>query len=161
MINPPTGTSITRQASGGVPPYIYSTNDPAAVEVNPATGQVIGLRNRTARITVSDRAGSTASYQITIQNVWYIRNYGDGRSNWSTMVDVANRDGGHVPALAHWRALRGVYGGDPGGYVNTYYWSSDTHAWGSHWLLRPSDGVVYGENDNGKIACIGVLMPSN
>jgi hypothetical protein len=158
VTNPPAGAYLTRRASGGIPPYRYSTDNPAYLQVDVSTGRVIGVRNGGARVIVTDSRGSTASYSVSVQNVWYIANYGGGRHNLATMSATVNNAGGQFPAIGDYNNLRSVYGGDPGGYSYDFYWVADRHQWGSHWLLRPGDGVVYGSNDNGRVGCIGVLL---
>ncbi|SEO21728.1 hypothetical protein SAMN04487856_106401 [Pseudomonas sp. ok266] len=158
VTNPPAGAYLTRGASGGIPPYRYSTDNTAYLQVDVSTGRVIGVRNGGARVIVTDSRGSTASYSVSVQNVWYIANYGGGRHNLATMSATVNNAGGQFPAIGDYNKLRSVYGGDPGGYSYDFYWVADRHQLGSHWLLRPGDGVVYGSNDNGRVGCIGVLL---
>lgn len=158
VTHPHAGTHATRVATGGVPPYRYSTDTPQRLQVDASSGRVIGIRNGSGRVIVTDSRGSTASYPVTIQNVWYIANYGGGRHNLATMNATANNAGGKMPRISDYGNMRTAYAGDPGGYANDYYWVEDTHAWGSHWLCRPTDGVTFGSNDNRGVGCIGVLL---
>jgi len=161
VTHPPAGASLVRNASGGVPPYRYSSETPNILEVDINSGRVIGVRNGSGRVRVTDSRGTSASYGVTVQNVWYIANYG-GRYNWAQANNTAASAGGRIPSLAQWHALRGAYGNaDPGQYAFDWYWTTDTHAWGSPWLHRPADGQTYGSNDNGKVGCIGVILPAN
>lgn len=161
VTHPPAGASLVRNASGGVPPYRYYSETPHILEVDINSGRVIGVRNGSGRIRVTDSRGTSASYGVTAQNVWYIANYG-GRYNWAQANNTAASAGGIIPSLAQWHALRGAYGNaDPGQYAYDWYWTTDTHAWGAPWLHRPADGQTYGSNDNGKVGCIGVMLPAN
>ncbi|MFJ2464832.1 hypothetical protein [Pseudomonas sp. NPDC087615] len=158
VTHPHPGTHLTRTAKGGVLPYSFSTDTPSRIQVDAISGEVIGIRNGVGKVIVTDARGSTASYPITIQNVWYIASYGATLYDWATMEATANNAGGKIPAIADYYNMRDAYHGDPGQYPNDFHWTNDRHAWGAPWLIRPSDGVVYGSNDNGKVACIGVLM---
>jgi hypothetical protein len=161
ITHPHPNTHYTRGASGGTSPYSYSTDTPARLQVDAISGRVIGIRNGSGRVIVTDSRGSTASYRVTIQNVWYIASYGAGRHNLATMIATANNAGGRLPSIRDYQSMVEAYGRtDPGGYANDFHWTSDTHVLGSHWLCRPTDGVVYGSNDNGRVGCIGVLLPT-
>lgn len=65
----PPGNSQTRAASGGVPPYTYSSSKPSVATVN-ESGRVVGEGNGTATITVRDSKGTTASYTVEVSNVY-------------------------------------------------------------------------------------------
>ncbi|MFJ4494450.1 Ig-like domain repeat protein [Pseudomonas atacamensis] len=158
VVNPPPGAFLVRTARGGVPPYRYSTDNPGYLQVDASTGRVIGVRNGGARVIVTDARGSSASYPVSVQNVWYIASYGASRYNLATMTATVNNAGGSFPAISDYNNMRSAYNGDPGGYAFDFHWVSDRHQWGAHWLCRPGDGVVYGSNDNGKVGCIGVLL---
>lgn len=66
--SPPANTYRQRQASGGVPPYSYTSNNPAVASVD-NSGTVRSRGNGSAVITVKDQAGQSASYNVTVQNV--------------------------------------------------------------------------------------------
>jgi hypothetical protein len=70
--NPPAGSFIVRTASGGVPPYQYTSSNSAAAEVNASTGRVISKGNGSAVITVRDSAGQSAAYPVGVSNVFRI-----------------------------------------------------------------------------------------
>ncbi|VVE45730.1 hypothetical protein PPN31114_04402 [Pandoraea pneumonica] len=74
---PRTGTEApgnweTRAATGGVPPYTYTSGNAAIATVN-ASGTVIGQRNGRTTITIRDSAGSTTSYAVVVSNVFEFR----------------------------------------------------------------------------------------
>ena len=62
--------TATRTATGGSPPYTYQSSNTAAVSVHLTTGKVIGNRNGTSEITVTDNNGNTASYITVVSNVF-------------------------------------------------------------------------------------------
>ena len=161
VIEPPEGTSMIRTPSAGEAPYRYRVSNASIVELNAATGRIVSLRNGSTVVTVTDSAGQSAAYSVTVRNVSYIKDFGPERYDRQTMDVKAVEEGGVVPTLEQWDSLRSVYDGDPGGYTDDYYWTSSTHPWGSRWLKNPVSGVTYGENDNGKVACMGVLLPAN
>ncbi|WP_218191836.1 Ig-like domain-containing protein, partial [Pseudomonas sp. B15(2017)] len=65
--NPP-GTSATRQATGGIGPYIYKTSNSLIASVDD-DGVVCSEGNGTADITVEDKTGQVKSYKVTCSNV--------------------------------------------------------------------------------------------
>jgi hypothetical protein len=63
--NPPSGLTHQQSASGGHPPYSYSSSNHAVATVNTTTGKVVTIGNGTSTITVRDSVGGTAHYQLT------------------------------------------------------------------------------------------------
>jgi hypothetical protein len=63
-----TGTqTLTRSASGGVPPYSYASSKPTVVKVPDAShGLIQGVTNGSAIITASDREGSSKTYPVNV-----------------------------------------------------------------------------------------------
>ncbi|WP_296234260.1 hypothetical protein [Pseudomonas sp. UBA4617] len=64
----PANTSRQRVASGGVPPYEYSSSNTAVASVD-SNGTVRSRGNGSAVITVRDQAQQSVSYNVTVQNV--------------------------------------------------------------------------------------------
>jgi hypothetical protein len=60
----------TREAQGGSRPYQYTSSNPKVASVDPTTGHVISTGNGTARITVEDKNGENAGYDVTCRNVY-------------------------------------------------------------------------------------------
>jgi uncharacterized protein YjdB len=59
--------SLTRDASGGVPPYSYVSSAPTVVKVpNVNQGLIQGVSDGTAKITASDSDGSSLRYDVTV-----------------------------------------------------------------------------------------------
>lgn len=87
------GFRLTQQrtAQGGLPPYTYTSSNPAIASVA-SNGTVTGLRAGTVTITVKDSAANTASYtvQSTIVNYEILHNshymYGAASANWVNSV---------------------------------------------------------------------------
>ena len=65
-----------RSASNGIPPYAYTSSDPAVATVVTSTGVVRGVRNGSATITVRDAGGRTASYPVTVSRKYEILVHG-------------------------------------------------------------------------------------
>ncbi len=61
-----------REASGGVPPYTYTSSDDSTANVA-ANGNVTGLKNGTATISVMDSAGTALNYSVHISNVYRVK----------------------------------------------------------------------------------------
>lgn len=87
------GFRLTQQrtAQGGLPPYTYTSSNPAIAAVA-SNGTVTGLRAGTVTITVKDSAANTASYtvQSTIVNYEILHSsyymYGAASVNWVNSV---------------------------------------------------------------------------
>ncbi|OLY76816.1 hypothetical protein AU074_03335 [Pseudomonas sp. ATCC PTA-122608] len=60
----------TRTASGGVPPYQYSSSDTFIASVDSVTGKVTGNRNGSVIVTVSDSNAAELTYSVEVSNVW-------------------------------------------------------------------------------------------
>ncbi|MGV8918364.1 MAG: hypothetical protein ACOH2R_11290 [Pseudomonas sp.] len=63
-LNPPASAIYERAASGGTPPYTYSSSNPLCALVDSA-GKVTAAGNGVTTITVTDSLANTASYQLT------------------------------------------------------------------------------------------------
>jgi hypothetical protein len=109
---PPEGTFLSRVASGGVPPYRYTASS-GAVEVDEATGRVVSLRNGEATVTVTDARGQTASYPVTVSNVFHLVDHGSN-DLWHEANRKTTAKKGRTPSPADWDAMRAAYGGAPG-----------------------------------------------
>ncbi|WP_252997463.1 Ig-like domain-containing protein [Pseudomonas thivervalensis] len=65
-----------RLASGGMPPYTYTSSNPDVATVRVETGVVQGLRNGTSTITVTDSDRQTASYDVRVSRKYEIAVHG-------------------------------------------------------------------------------------
>jgi len=63
------GNWEARPASGGVPPYTYTSSNTAIAFVN-GFGTVFGQRNGSATITIRDSRGETTSYVVRVSNIF-------------------------------------------------------------------------------------------
>lgn len=79
------GNTQTRAATGGRPPYIYTSQDPSVATVT-STGFVSGMRNGSTNIVVTDRAGGQVSYTVSVSNVWQVRENRSGM-DWGAAVN--------------------------------------------------------------------------
>jgi hypothetical protein len=143
---PPTGSFVDRTASGGVPPYQYTSSNPAAAEVNISTGRVISKGNGRAVITVRDSANQTASYSVSASNVYRI--FGTGAFNTYTQChNAAVRQGGRIPSLAEWRSYINTYGGQQ--TDRAWCWAADGAGFGKRWAIYPATGQTQALRDFG------------
>jgi hypothetical protein len=127
----PSGTTVHRIASGGRPPYTYSTSD-AKVAVVAASGWTSVRGNGVATITVTDSAGEKQSYDVTVTGV--IECHGVGSGNYTQISNAANRIGGRIPSIHELIEIYNAYGNRwPMGNAN--YWSSTVakNVFGAKW----------------------------
>ncbi|MDR7285509.1 hypothetical protein J2X84_004358 [Pseudomonas corrugata] len=68
------GNTAVRQATGGVLPYTYASNTPAIATVS-ADGKVTGMGNGSATITIRDKLGAWASYNVSVSNIYSLTLY--------------------------------------------------------------------------------------
>ncbi|PMQ09287.1 hypothetical protein PseAD21_20940 [Pseudomonas sp. AD21] len=88
------GNVETRVPISGAAPYTYTSADPSIASVD-ANGKVAGLKRGTARVTVVDRYNRTASYAVTVSNVYRIKR------TWGKMrLDSAAAWVGNQPHVA-------------------------------------------------------------
>jgi hypothetical protein len=138
VTTPPQGTSITRVATGGVPPYRYSARG-GAVEVDATTGRVVSLRNGDATVTVTDAKSASASYPLKVSNVLHLVDL-EKELLWSAAAAEASKDGGRLPHVEEWDALRAAYGGAPGVRDNPA-WTDTAASKSSRYVVAPNTGA--------------------
>ena len=63
------GNTETRVPTGGVPPYIFTPENSTFASVS-TDGKVIGLKNGSTNIIVSDASKNRVSYQVVVSNVY-------------------------------------------------------------------------------------------
>lgn len=66
------GQTETREATGGMGPYRYSSSNPSIASVDQNSGMVTGKSNGVAEITVVDESNAEIRYEVSIQNVFRI-----------------------------------------------------------------------------------------
>ncbi|MNJ28821.1 hypothetical protein D3C77_233710 [compost metagenome] len=111
----PVNTSRQRQASGGTPPLRYSSSNVNVASVD-GNGTVMSRGNGSATITVSDSAGQSRSYSVTVQNVRRMNFMGSSQYivDWtrrlylSELRDIYNQYGAGGLAQIDWPG-RGRY----------------------------------------------------
>ncbi len=144
--NPPGGSFVDRQASGGVPPYQYSSSNSAAAEVNITNGRVISKGNGTAVVTVRDSANQTVSYPVSVSNVYRI--FGTGAFNTYTQCsNAAANQGGRIPSLAEWHSYISTYAGLA--TESAWCWAADSAGTGKRWAIYPATGETKALRDLG------------
>jgi hypothetical protein len=127
----PSGTTVLRPASGGRPPYSYSSND-LKVAVVDASGFTSVRGNGVATITVIDAAGEKQSYDVKVTGV--IECHGVGSGNLTQMTNAATRLGARIPTIHELIEIYNAYGNRwPMG--NNNYWSSTVakNVFGAKW----------------------------
>lgn len=119
IVKAPAGTRARRAASGGKPPYVYASDNPAIATVN-GEGVVTSAGNGRATITVVDAAQQRKSFRVVVSNVSPARIVGPERfSGVSSQGRVCN--------MAQLRHVFEVYGtrGNPDPVWNQQFWSCD------------------------------------
>jgi hypothetical protein len=120
---PPAGTYVDRPARGGVPPYSYISANSAIATVD-ERGRVISAGNGLTTITVTDSAGSTATFTTIVSNVYQL--FGAGLRTDHTSASYAVRDmGGYLPSIAEYRLFRAAYGNEAGQLTPLNCWTRD------------------------------------
>nr|WP_272903994.1 Ig-like domain-containing protein [Pseudomonas petrae] len=116
----PTGTTVHRVASGGRPPYTYSSSDAKVARVD-ASGLTSVRGKGTATITATDASGESKSFTVSVTGV--IECHGVGSGNYTQMSNAANRIGARIPSIHELIEIYNAYGNRwPMGNAN--YWSS-------------------------------------
>jgi uncharacterized protein YjdB len=138
--NPPAGSYIDRRASGGRPPYTYRAENPAVVNVNASTGRVISAGSGSTRVVATDSAGKQAFYSVSVSNVQVM--FGTGlRGTYTQCRVAAEGQGGRIPSLDEWQAMRNAYGGNPdfNGY-DGLCWTTTQPVIAKRWGIGPTTG---------------------
>ncbi|WP_223551191.1 Ig-like domain-containing protein [Pseudomonas sp. A-B-19] len=119
------GNTETRVASGGLPPYTYVSSNPSIASVT-LTGKVTGNANGTATITVTDSNQRTASYSVTVSNVFRLMASGTF-THYSQAVAWMNQTPNASPIeAAQVNAMKLLYGWLP---LTSHYWLPNSN-WG-------------------------------
>ncbi|HEX8540658.1 MAG TPA: Ig-like domain-containing protein [Pseudomonas sp.] len=135
---PPPGTYIQRTATGGKPPYTYQSSNPAIASVD-GVGLVRARAQGITNISVSDTAGNSKSYQVTVTDVWRIEYIGDFTHANALKYQ---RPGGHLPSGAELQEIRVHYQGSwPHG--ERPWWSADVNGVDALAVNIPSGGAFY------------------
>lgn len=103
----PAGTSVERVATGGTPPYVYGSSNPLVAHVR-ETGLATVRGKGSATISVTDAAGQSLSYEVTVTGVVQCFSLGTGK--FGDMSAAAGQHGGRLPTIHELRAIYGVWG---------------------------------------------------
>lgn len=127
----PNGTTVTRVASGGKPPYTYSSSMPNVAHVDAAG--LVSVRSRGgAIITATDASGESKSFTVSVTGV--IECHGLGSGNYTQVSNAASRIGARIPSIHQLIEIYNAYGNRwPMGNAN--YWSSTVakNVFGAKW----------------------------
>lgn len=127
----PGGTTVQRTASGGRPPYQYTSSKPEVAHVD-GEGRVSVRRNGEAQISVTDASGEQKSYSVTVSGV--VECHGVGKGSLSQMSAAAGKINAHIPSIHELIEISNAYGNRwPMGNGN--YWSSTVakNVFGAKW----------------------------
>jgi hypothetical protein len=116
----PANATVRRVASGGQPPYRYSSSDENIAFVDD-TGLASVRGNGLAAITVTDTNGRTKSYPLTVTGVTHCLGLGGG--NHAQISAAATRQAARLPSKAELDQVYAAFGNRwPIG--NFSYWST-------------------------------------
>ena len=143
------GTTETRQATAGTPPYRYTSQNPSVATVGATDGKVRARGNGTTIITVTDSNGDSLSYTVSASRVCrLIRSptplSGPAAVSWN----YANPESGglgYVPFLfpSQFQDLTQIYApiGEAGSIYTTFYPAHVTPPYGGlfeTWATSPT-----------------------
>ncbi|QJI40239.1 hypothetical protein HKK52_04705 [Pseudomonas sp. ADAK2] len=149
-----TGTSVHHRASGGIPPYQYTSSDTVVAVVN-ADGLVTVRKNGQATISAKDSAEQIKSYTVTVTGV--MQCFGLGRVQWGAANNAANGAGGRLPSIDEIRQVLAQYG-NRWSMGADFYWSSERVGTRTdHYVVHiPGDGQAIGRWDAGTALAYGI-----
>jgi hypothetical protein len=135
----PANTTVLRGASGGVPPYTYSSSNSAVAPVD-VNGLVTSRSNGATTITIRDSAGSSGGYTVHVTGVVLVHDLGGG--NYPTCSNAAASRGLRMPNMDDLYTINASYAGI---FPLTYnfYWSNVSNPGSfpaSNQLLNPKTG---------------------
>jgi hypothetical protein len=117
----PKGTTVQRVPKGGVPPYFFTSSDPAVAKVDSLSGLVRVRSRGNATITVKDSAGEIKSYNVLVAGVIECHKLSVG--NLTQVTNAASAIQARVPSIHELIEIYNAYGSSwPMGQAN--YWSS-------------------------------------
>ena len=116
------GNALTRQASGGQPPYAYTSANSAIAAVD-NNGWVTARGNGSTQITATDSTGQSKSFTVNVSNV--VQAHGFGNSTWNQASSTVAASGARLPSMAELAELEVSYGSRwPMGLH--HYWSTES-----------------------------------
>ncbi len=118
--NLPNSAIVRRTASGGTPPYTYSSSNPLVASVRNA-GLVSVRGNGSATITVRDAAGQSLSYPVTVTGV--IACVGLPSGKFGDVSAAAGSNNTRLPTIDELREIYALWG-NQWPLAKNQYWSS-------------------------------------
>ena len=124
--------SYQRQASGGQPPYTYSSSNEVVARVN-SQGLVVAQGNGVAEISVTDASQQVAKYKITFSGVRLVEVRPD--QWWTGEVFHASRPEYHSLSIVQMQSFWEQYRNDDVtksvatilGWSQSLFWSGDNY----------------------------------
>ncbi|MFK7701990.1 hypothetical protein [Pseudomonas caspiana] len=111
LANPPSKSSAIRTATGGRPPYHYSSSNPAVAQVDSATGKVNARGNGIAVIVAMDQNGATVSYRVLVTGVYALEQVPMMFHTYGVCRKSAETKGLRIPTLQEWQTMKRMSGG--------------------------------------------------
>ncbi|WP_455922879.1 Ig-like domain-containing protein [Pseudomonas putida] len=137
-----------REARGGTPPYRYASSAPSIASIT-ADGKVVGLRNGTATITVTDQPGVVSSYTVQVSNVWTLT-FSDTAMNCGASANWAIQQGGKpFTHIAIWQFFSHYVYPLPAPYSTRTHWLGD----GIGGCGNPGTGAILIAGETGHRTC--------
>ncbi|UQI32630.1 Ig-like domain-containing protein [Pseudomonas bijieensis] len=132
---PANNASYTRVATGGTPPYRYSSASPNIAVVDSSSGYVRAAGNGQAVITATDQDDSTASYTVTVSGVMPVILLPSVQWGYAGVLEynayellIANyAPEGFIPSIIP-------------GWPNSWYWARTGHANQTHGMVKNMRG---------------------
>ncbi|WP_283180559.1 hypothetical protein [Pseudomonas svalbardensis] len=144
--NHPTGTTQQRRASGGTPPYIYTSSDPAVAIVTDE-GLIISQRNGSTTVLVQDAGGQEKRVPVSCLNNFILRMHYVSGSNsipYPAAIDIMNSAGGR-PLVASPLYTPEIAA------IAQKYWPLPIHANDEIWACSPIFPMNDGTGRNGGV----------
>ncbi|WP_426118873.1 Ig-like domain-containing protein [Pseudomonas sp. DSP3-2-2] len=134
--NPTSKSTAIRTATGGRPPYRYSSSNPAVARVDAGSGKVSALRNGVAIITVTDQDGATVTYRVIVTGVHALEKIPVGFHTYEACNKDARQNGLRIPTLDEWKTMRTLSSGK----LNLPYLEGSGGAWDRRVWTSTTDG---------------------
>ncbi len=112
--NPPDKSWKYRTATGGKPPYRYTSSNPEVAQVDASSGKVSARGNGVTTITVTDMDGATVTYRVLVSGVYALNILSGGFNTYGVLHDMAARYLGgalRIPSVQEWQTMARMNGG--------------------------------------------------
>jgi hypothetical protein len=164
---PPVEATYVQAATGGLPPYTYSSADPLVATID-TDGKVRACGNGSATIVVTDRTGNVAVHKVTVTGARVFRNVTESaqlddekKADWFGVRKICAEGGWAFPELIEIKKFLTQYEAERpvasslGWKIETQdiarYWSADSYGANQAWMINLNgdhlgDGNHYGLN---------------